>query len=57
MKILIFGASGMVGHRLRLDPGAEHETWGTLRSTEAIVGCSEFNLEGGPLAYRSTIQD
>ena len=45
MKILIFGASGMVGHRLWLDLGAEHEVWGTLRSLDSVSGRSEFDLE------------
>ncbi|MFZ5877790.1 MAG: dTDP-4-dehydrorhamnose reductase family protein [Chloroflexota bacterium] len=35
MKILILGGSGMLGHRLWLDLGKEHETWVTVRGDGA----------------------
>lgn len=31
MKILIFGGSGMLGHRLWIELGREHEVWATVR--------------------------
>ncbi|MBI5296376.1 MAG: SDR family oxidoreductase [Chloroflexi bacterium] len=37
MKILILGGSGMLGHRLWLDLGKEHETWVTVRNDGAEI--------------------
>jgi dTDP-4-dehydrorhamnose reductase len=38
MRILVLGASGMLGHRAWLDLGTDYEVWGTLRvSTPKLV--------------------
>ena len=36
MKILIFGGSGMLGHRLWIELSKKHETYVTIRNNENI---------------------
>ena len=37
MKILIFGGSGMLGHRLWVDLSSEHDVWVTVRTPATQV--------------------
>ena len=37
MKILVFGGSGMLGHKLWQVLGQQHETWVSLRTTSSIL--------------------